>query len=81
MLDLVKRKGTASEVNIKRYGIGDQYAEALSNGLSKYRKLKGINVSDNRLTDRGGARLLKAINYQKLINLDLSYNTLGKNGI
>lgn len=34
MMGIVKRKGDENDINIRRYGIGDSYAEVLGHGIS-----------------------------------------------
>ena len=48
-IGMVSLKGRNDSINIKQYMIGNQYAEALSNGL-KLSIADKINVSSNRLS-------------------------------
>jgi hypothetical protein len=74
---MVRRKGPETELDIRSYGMGDSYAEAFSEGLALYDEVERINLSGNRLTERGGLNILRTLKPVNIIELDLSDNNIG----
>mmetsp|Transcript_20380 Transcript_20380/g.19356 ORF Transcript_20380/g.19356 Transcript_20380/m.19356 type:complete len:446 (-) Transcript_20380:931-2268(-) len=56
--------------------MGDEYAEALSEGIKNTNKpVTAVNVGNNRLTDRGGVAILRAVK-SEIEEIDMSFNPL-----
>lgn len=72
-LGLIKRKGSAAEINVKNYNIGNGFGKALG-GSMKYLKPKSINLGSNKNTV-GIASIIENLN-DGLENLDLSQNLI-----
>ena len=73
---VVKRRGGEEEMNLSKYLIGDRYAAALSKGIKCLPKLSKLNMSGNRLSDKGAQAILAGLNPACTKTLDLSYNSL-----
>ena len=85
-LGLLRRGGSESILQMNFQKVGDDYSKALSKGLKYKEGLNSIELSSNRLTSVGTSFILKSINnnndlLSRIINLDLSYNKIGKNDI
>ena len=85
-LGLLRRGGSENILQMNFQKVGDDYSKALSNGLKYKENLNSIELSSNRLTSIGTSFILKSINennnlLSRIINLDLSYNKIGKNDI
>ena len=69
-LGLVKPTGSKSEINISNFSIGDNYASAFSGAVNKLTLIDSIDLSNNRLSNRGAISLLENTPTQlKRINL------------
>ena len=77
-MGMVKSKGKTNVFEIGMYGMGDNYAEAFSEGISKL-SIKKLDLNDNRLTECGAKRILEKISPEKLVELNFSNNKLHKN--
>jgi hypothetical protein len=55
---LVKYKGHEDEINLKNYGMGDDYVTAFAKALKISKTIRKVNLADNRLNDKGGAKLI-----------------------
>jgi hypothetical protein len=56
--------------------MGNQYASAFSQGLQLSNNVRKVNVSDNRLSEKGSLELVKGLN-KHIQELDLSNNRVG----
>lgn len=56
--------------------MGNKYAKAYSSGLQLL-KTKKINVSNNRLDEKGTMSVLKGLNKSAVEDIDLSSNKMG----
>jgi hypothetical protein len=72
-LGFVKRKGDPKEMNLGSYYIGDDYAEALSEGIKISTRTHEINLSKNRLTEKGAKMILESLP-PHIWTIDLSFN-------
>lgn len=68
-------------MDLSKYLIGDRYAAALSKGMKCLPKLSKLNMSCNRLSDKGARAILAGLNPACAKTLDLSYNSLAKQTI
>jgi hypothetical protein len=50
---LVHYKGHEEEINLRNYGMGDDYVTAFAKGLKISNNIRKVNLSDNRLNERG----------------------------
>jgi len=55
------------------YAIGDDYAQALAEGLKAFDKPQSLILKGSNLTDRGAVPIINALKMD-LLTLDLSYN-------
>jgi hypothetical protein len=83
---LVKRNGMDSSMNLNNYRLGDDYVTSLSSSLMLADHLSSINLSNNRLSDKGAVPLFDTFSLnsnlnKKIMVIDLSYNKLGREGI
>jgi hypothetical protein len=76
-MGIVKAKGKTNIFEIGMYGMGDNYAEAFSEGISGI-PVKKLDMNDNRLTENGAKRILDKISPEKLVELNFSNNKLHK---
>jgi Leucine-rich repeat (LRR) protein len=74
---MIRRKGPETELDISSYGMGDSYADAFSEGIALYDEVEKINLSGNRLTERGALNILKNLKPVNIIELDLGDNNIG----
>ena len=82
---LVKREGEDSKIEVNNHRLGDDYLKCLSSSLAITEHITDLNLSKNRLTDASIVPLLTTIEnntlqLKRLIQLDLSYNKIGKEG-
>lgn len=75
-IGLLKKDSNENSLDISHYSIGNSYADALSEGL-KYTKISKLILKNNRLTDKGADDLIKNLNPEIIIEIDLSENLLG----
>jgi hypothetical protein len=73
--------GEITKISVKEYGIGNDYAKALSSTVKDLPNLKELNIRSNRVTDEGIFSLLSNVNKSSMKVLDLSSNTIGLNSI
>lgn len=52
-LGIIKRKGNNTDIDLSCYGIGDNYAGALSKSLLPNNQMRNVNLRSNRLSDFG----------------------------
>lgn len=71
-----RRNLSSKRYDIRNYEIGDDYACALSKVIAKLTQLEVLNLSRNRLTEKGCLAVLKSLNPLSLLELDLSENKL-----
>lgn len=76
-MGIVKSKGKNKEFEIGMYAMGDDYAEAFSEGIGRI-GVKKLNLNNNRLTENGAKIILEKISAEKLIEFDISNNKLRK---
>eukprot|EP00347_Sterkiella_histriomuscorum_P017331 403349792 len=77
---LVTYKGDDQELNVKNFLMGNKYAKAYGQGLSLL-ETKKVNVSNNRLNERGTMSVLRGLNKKAVEDVDLSSNKVGLEGI
>ena len=77
-MGMVKNKGKQNEFTIGMYAMGDNYAEAFSEGITNM-NIKKLDLNDNRLTQNGAKRILERITPGSLVEFDISNNKLKKN--
>lgn len=77
-MGMVKTKGKQNEFTIGMYAMGDNYAEAFSEGITNM-NIKKLDLNDNRLTQNGAKRILERITPGSLVEFDISNNKLKKN--
>lgn len=65
-------------LDIKEYGIGDEYATVFSAAIKELPRLEKLNLKNNRLRDNGATIIIANVNKRSLRCLDLSGNTLGR---
>ena len=73
--------GEITKISVKEYGIGNDYARALSSTVRQLPNLKELNIRSNRVTDEGIFSLLSSLNKSNMKILDLSCNVLGMSSI
>lgn len=76
-LNLIKRKGSCFDIDISSYGVGDLYAECLSEGIKQVQMQK-VNISGNRLSDKGGMIVLNSLIPEQILEIDMSNNFVGE---
>lgn len=59
---MVGYKGNEDEINVKSYRMGNNYATAYGLGLQLSTTVKKVNLSDNRLSEKGSFEIIKGIN-------------------
>ena len=59
------------EINIKGFGVGDKFANALSQGINQMHSLEKLYIPNNRLSDTGSAKLLECVSDKSLRKMDL----------
>lgn len=79
-MGLIRRKGPTNQLDISNFSMGDDYAEALSEGITNINLTK-INLKNNRLSDEGGTKIVMKLNPQNIIELDMSQNFVNINCI
>lgn len=78
---VVKRKGEPHAIDVKKMGMGDSYAVALSQSLKHLNTVKKLNLHSNRLTERGSSCILTTLKVGSLIELNLSENQIGSGSV
>ena len=77
---LVQFKGQEDEINLKNYGMGDEYVTAFAKGLKISHSIRKVNLANNRLREQGTLKFLRAI-YKNVQEIDLSQNKVGAQSI
>ena len=76
---LLVRKKLSQQLSMKSQGIGDKMAILVAESIQNAPFIHSLDISDNRLTDKGlEPILLAAISMTSLLELDMSKNKLGK---
>ena len=78
-MGLVKLNGLSTSIDIDQYKAGDSYAPALSQSIKQLKPLV-LNISDNRLTNKGLSTIVKSLSHT-ICDLDLSKNKIGKDAV
>ena len=79
-LSLILRKNFTKVLSLQHHGIGDDMAVLLSQAISGIPYIQSLNIADNNLTDKGLGPVVEAATGMKdLIDLNLSFNTIGPN--
>eukprot|EP01032_Pedospumella_encystans_P009853 gene9853-11567_t len=75
---LILRKNFTKHLSLQHHGIGDTMAILFAEAIVDIPYIESINIADNNLTDKGLGPLLNAVVHMKdLVDLDISYNTIG----
>ena len=75
---LLVRKKLSHELSMKNQGIGDKIAMLVAESLTDAPMIHSLNISGNRLTDKGMIPILDAVlTLPNLTELDLSQNKMG----
>lgn len=59
-LRIFSRRET-NKLDLRHFGMGDEYASALSNALSKFEDIKCIDLSGNNLKSYGISKILRSV--------------------
>ena len=79
-LSLILRKSFTKCLDLQHQGIGDEMAILFADAIVDIPYVESLNIADNNLTDKGLAPIIKALsNMSDLIDLNMSYNTIGPN--
>ena len=78
---IVRRSGPEASIDIHLYSMGDAYAKAFSEGINKYKEVKDLNLTNNRLSDEGCGKILQKIKSKKIKKICLAENKLGNRSI
>lgn len=78
---IVKRKGEPGSIDVKKMGMGDSYAIALSHSLKHLSVVTKLNLNSNRLTERGTSSILNTLKVENLQELNLSDNRIGSGSV
>ena len=65
-----------SSVNVRNYGMGDNYAKAFSKGISRVKNLEKLNVGANSLSPKGTKHIISKVSLQPLKELNLKDNQI-----
>jgi len=76
----VNYKGHEEEINLRNYGMGDDYVTAFAKGLKISNTIRKVNLADNRLNEKGTIQVVKALN-KYVQEVDLSENRVGNQTI
>jgi Ran GTPase-activating protein (RanGAP) involved in mRNA processing and transport len=75
---LILRKNFTKRLCLQHHGIGDEMAILFAEAIVAIPYIEAINIADNNLTDAGLGPIINAIvNMKDLVDLDISYNTIG----
>jgi hypothetical protein len=75
---LILRKNFTKRLNLQHHGMGDDMAILFAEAIVEVPYIESINIADNNLTDVGLGPIINAVIHMKdLIDLDISYNTIG----
>lgn len=78
---IVKNSGQESNIDLRMYSMGDNYAIPFSQGIKYYPSLQALNLKNNRLTDIGNEKILRTLDSKQIQRLNLSENQLGPKSI
>ena len=78
---LVSSRGKESSIDIRLFSMGDNYADAFSQGIKHLNTLENLNLKSNRLTDIGSEKILKSLDVKQIKRINLSENRLGENSV
>jgi hypothetical protein len=76
----VQFKGREDEINLKNYGMGDEYVTAFAKGLKISHSIRKVNLANNRLNEQGTLKFLRAV-HKNVQEIDLSQNKVGTQSI
>jgi hypothetical protein len=76
----VQFKGHEDEINLKNYGMGDEYVAAFAKGLKISSTIRKVNLANNRLNEQGTLKFLRAV-HKNVQEIDLSQNKIGAQSI
>jgi hypothetical protein len=75
---LASGRGKESSIDIRMFSMGDNYAEAFSQGIKHINTLENLNLKSNRLSDVGSEKILKSLDVKQIKRINLSENRLGE---
>ena len=78
---IVSPRGKESSIDIRLFSMGDNYADAFSQGIKHLSNLEDLNLKSNRLTDTGSEKILKSLDVKQIKRINLSENHLGENSV
>lgn len=78
---IVRNMGKETEVDIHGYYMGDNYAQAFSEGLKHCKSIEKMNLKSNRLSEKGSSMILQTLDFQNIKDLCLSDNKIGPQAI
>ncbi|CAG9317234.1 unnamed protein product [Blepharisma stoltei] len=78
---IVKRKGPESSIDIHNYSMGDNYANAFSEGLGHLKEIDILNVRENRLSEFGSARVISKLSNKRIKRIILAGNIIGTQAV
>ena len=78
---VIRSKGSEKCIDLHGKSMGDNYASALSKSFKNISSVEVLNLKNNRLTEKGASALLAGLGSQRLKELNLSENRLGKESI
>jgi len=73
--------GSPKQVNFQGFGMGDNYAAAVSMALSQSQTVETLNLRSNRLRESGSSKLIQQAIGPNLRELNLSENQLGAESV
>lgn len=79
-MGLIKKNGVCEKLDTSNLSMGDNYAEAMSEGL-KILKVRKIILKNNGLSDTGACKLITSLDPRYSTEISLSENHIGKNSI
>jgi hypothetical protein len=71
---IVRNTGKESEFNAQGLSMGDNYAQAISEGIKQCKSIEKVNLKDNRLSEKGLTSILGKLEINKIKYLCLSDN-------
>jgi Ran GTPase-activating protein (RanGAP) involved in mRNA processing and transport len=80
---MLKSNKILKYLNLSKCELGCVEAEAIADGLSENKALETLNLSKNRIMDKGASLIFESLQCEKtrLINLDLSSNSIHNEAI
>jgi len=78
---IVRRSGKESEIDIRMFSMGDNYAKAFSEGLKHHNSLQNLNIKSNRLSDIGAQKILSNLNPSQIRFINIAENKLGQKSV